>query len=90
LIIIDKNSLLGEASIRKKGVVGKNKIAQNIGSFMGSRLDKRGIHWDGRSKPGLSPSGTDKIGISVLPAGGPLLYLLIKPFATTWWFKGYR
>jgi hypothetical protein len=61
LIIIDKISLLVEASIRKRGVGGKNKIPQNIGSFMGSRLDKRGIHWVGRSKPGLSPSGRKKL-----------------------------
>jgi hypothetical protein len=45
LIIIDKNSLLGGPSIRKRGVGGKNKISQNIESFMGSRLDKREIHW---------------------------------------------
>jgi hypothetical protein len=63
LKIIDKNSLLGEASIRKGGVGGKNKIPQNMGSFMRSALDKREIHWGGRSKQGLSPSG-----ISVLPA----------------------
>jgi len=33
LIIIDKNSLLGEASIRKRGVGGKDIILQKIGNF---------------------------------------------------------
>jgi hypothetical protein len=43
--MIDKNTLLGEASIRKRGVRGKNIILQKIGNFMGSRLDKREIDW---------------------------------------------
>jgi hypothetical protein len=44
LIITDKSPLLGEASIRKRGVGGKNKIPHNRGSFMGTRLNKREIH----------------------------------------------
>jgi hypothetical protein len=43
--MIDKNSPPGEASIRKRGVGSKNKIPQNIGSFMESRWNKRKIHW---------------------------------------------
>jgi hypothetical protein len=54
----------------KGGVGGKNKMPQNIGSFMGSKLDEKSI--GAGSKPRLSPSGPEKIGISLLPAEGPL------------------
>jgi hypothetical protein len=59
--MIDKNSLLGEASIRKRGVGGKNIIFQKIGNFMGSTLDKRDNDWGGRSNPGVSPSRAEEI-----------------------------
>jgi hypothetical protein len=72
LIIIDKNSALGEASIRKRGVGGKNKIPQNIGSFLGNRLDIKKNPLGRKIQARVSSSGPEKIGISVLPARNAL------------------
>jgi len=61
LIIIDKISLLVEASIRKRGVGGKNKIPQNIGSFMGSSWAKEESIGSGDPSQGFRPQGRKKL-----------------------------
>jgi hypothetical protein len=48
---IDKKSFLGEASIRKRDVGGKNKISRNIsklGPPHGKQIGQKRIQWCGR------------------------------------------
>jgi hypothetical protein len=58
--MIVKNSLAGEASIRKRGMGGKNKIPQNIGASWEADWRKEKSIGTGDPSQGFRPRGPKK------------------------------